>query len=148
MERLPINHFSPGKVSNVSFIVANLWMGQASIIYALTGYGAISHQDHVFWWAFLMAGIIGMFKWSQRWWLGAVLGSTSHIVLDMLVHADMSRVEPFLVGNPFYRGLMEPLSAVLLVLCVWLIAQYVAALRKSVQSTVLVAKKRITRLLA
>ncbi len=123
----PINHYHPGKVSNVSFVLANVWMDAHSIIYTLTGYGAISHDDHVFWWALLMTPLIGIFKWTRAWWLGAFVGSTSHILLDMLVHQDMSPFDPFIEGNPFYLGLMQPLSAGLLVLFAWLLAQYVSA---------------------
>ena len=56
----PINHH-PGKVSNVSFVLANVWMDAHSIIYTLTGYGAISHDDHV-WWALPMTPLIGIFQ--------------------------------------------------------------------------------------
>ena len=125
----PINHFAKGKVSNVSFVLANLWMDQASIIYTLTGYGAISHADHALWWAVAMACIIGVFRWTRAWWLGALIGGVSHIALDMLVHADMSPFEPLLQGNPCYLGLMEPLSLALLPLCGWLTAQYVSGIR-------------------
>lgn len=143
----PINHFAPGKVSNVSFIIANLWMDQSSIIFTIFGYGAISHADHVFWWAFVMAAFIGIFRWTRAWWLGALIGSTSHIALDMLVHVDMSPFEPWIVGNPFYLGLMEPLSAVLLVLSGWLIAQYVSGIRGCVQNILAAARERIAKLL-
>ena len=139
----PINHFAPGKVSNVSFIVANLWMDQASIIYTLTGYGAISHDDHVFWWALVMACIIGVFRWTRAWWLGAFLGATSHIALDMLVHADMSPFAPLLEGNPFYLGLMQPLSLVLLGLCAWLTAQYVSGIRDWASRGLVAARARL-----
>ena len=125
----PINHFAKGKVSNASFIIANVWMDAESIIYTLTGYGAIDHSSHAFWLAFVMAGLIGILKfWSLRWWLGALIGSVSHVALDMFVHPEMNPFEPIL-GNPFYLGLMEPLSMVLLVLCVWLTVQYVSGVR-------------------
>lgn len=144
----PINHYAPGKVSNASFIAANLWMDQASIIYTLTGYGAISHADHSFWWAFVMAAIIGIFKWTRAWWLGALIGSTSHVALDMLVHSDMNPLEPFLDGNPFYMGWMHPLSIVLLVLCAWLIAQYVSCILEKAQTGLVVLRERIAKLFA
>ncbi len=140
----PINHFAKGKVSNVSFVIANLWMDQQSIIYTLFGYGAIAHNDHTFLWAFVMAGIIGACKfWSLRWWLGALIGSTSHIALDMLVHADMSPFAPVLAGNPFNLGLMEPLSLVLLVLCAWLTAQYVSDTRAWARKALAAVRLRI-----
>ena len=144
----PINHFAKGKVSNVSFVVANLWMDQQSIIFTVFNYGAISHDDHTFLWAFVMAGIIGVCKfWSRRWWLGALIGSTSHIALDMLVHADMSPLSPILAGNPFYLGLMEPLSLVLLVLCAWLTAQYASATLAWARKALEAARLWIARLI-
>jgi membrane-bound metal-dependent hydrolase YbcI (DUF457 family) len=115
-------------VHPVSFVLVNLWLDQASIIYTLTGYGAISHADHTFWGAFLLATIVSIFYWSRAWWLGAFIGGISHIALDMFVHADMSPFEPLVQGNPFYLGLMEPMSLVLLALCAWLIAQYVSGI--------------------
>ncbi len=142
----PINHFAPGKVSNVSFIIANLWMDQASIIFTLTGYGAISHDDHVFWWALVMTGFIGIFRWTRAWWLGALIGGTSHIALDMLVHADMNPFEPWILGNPFYMGWMEPLSLVLLVLCAWLTAQYVSGILDWARKALAAARERIAKL--
>lgn len=125
----PINHVAKGKVSNASFVLANMWMDQASIIYTLTGYGTISHSDHEFWWALVMACIIGVFRWNRAWWIGAFLGSVSHIALDMLAHTDMSPLWPLVEGNPFYLGLMEPLSISLLPLCAWLTWQYVSGIR-------------------
>jgi hypothetical protein len=140
----PINHFFPGKVHPVSFVLANLWMDQASIVYTLTGYGAISHADHAFWWAFVMAGIIGIFKFlDPAWWLGALIGGTSHIALDMFVHADMSPFAPLLDGNPFYLGLMEPMSLVLLALCAWLIAQYVSYIRGWARRTLAAVREEL-----
>lgn len=125
----PINHFAPGKVSNWSFVMVNLWLDAESIRYTLTGYGAINHDSHILWGALLMACIIGVFRWTRAWWYGALLGGVSHILLDTLVHIDMSPLDPLVPGNPFYLGLMEPLSILLLGLCIWLTAQYVSGIR-------------------
>lgn len=122
----PINHFAPNKVSNVSFILVNLWLDGHSIIYALTGEGEISHANHSFAVALLYATIIGMCGVrSSKWVFGAFLGGFTHILLDMPVHTDMNPFEPFFDGNPAYMGWMEPLSQVLLPFMVWFIVQNV-----------------------
>lgn len=122
----PINALAPKKVSNASFIIANVLLDAHSIVFVLTGYGAISHDNHTFLNALMVAGLISVFRfWSLRWWLGAFIGGVSHILLDMLVHTDMSPLGPWIEGNPFYLGWMEPLSIALLPLCIWLTVQYV-----------------------
>lgn len=125
----PINHFAPGKVSNVSFILVNLLMdGNAIMYYAFN----VSHlldlhgRGHTLVDALLWAGLIALFGLrSQKWIFGAFLGGISHILLDMLVHPEMNPLFP-IDGNPFYMGWMEPLSMALLPLTVWLIVQYVS----------------------
>lgn len=126
----PINHFSPGKVHNGSFMLVNLLIDVKSILFGLTGYGAISHENHEFvsmLFPIFVVGLLGLRN--HRWWWGAFWGAISHIALDMLVHADMSPLAPFVQGNPFYIDAMEPLSILLLGLCVWLTLQYVSYIR-------------------
>ena len=126
----PINHYAKGKVNNLSFMLVNVLIDLKSIIYGLTGYGAIDHAgSHNFFGVLVPIAIIGaLWFWRKEWWLGAIAGGFSHVALDMLVHSDMEPFGPILSGNPFYLGLMEPLSLVLLALCAWLIGQYVSGI--------------------
>lgn len=134
----PVNHWFPKKVSNVSFVLVNLALDAVAIH---DSYYNIPLPDHTVgthsfvgawgWAMFLMALGIRLQKqfWPTRAWvLGCFLGATTHILLDMLVHAEMS---PFhsLTGNPFYMGWMEPLSMALLPLTVWFLAQSVSGIQ-------------------
>lgn len=122
----PINHFAPNKVSNVSFILVNLWLDGNSILYALFGIQGIAHgTEHSFVGAAWLSAIVALcgFK-SRKWVLGALLGGVTHVLLDMLVHAEMEPLFP-IKGNLFYMDWMQPLSLVLLPLTVWFIVQSV-----------------------
>lgn len=48
----------------------------------------------------LALGLLG-FK-SSRWWLGCVLGTLTHVGLDMFVHSDVHPFAPWSSLNPFY----------------------------------------------
>ena len=130
----PINHFKPGKVSNVAFVLANLWLDAEFIKAWLFNMPLPSHNNHDFVNATVAALLVCVLGLSSRkpflpnkaWVVGAFLGSYTHILLDMLVHADVHPLWPLMDSNPFYMGWMQPLSLVLLVLCVWLTAQYVS----------------------
>lgn len=123
----PINHFAPKKVSNVSFIIINLWLDGNSILYALFGLPGIAHgPEHSFLGAMFLSAVVAIVgAGSKKWVYGALLGGLTHILLDMLVHADMQPMWPF-KDNQFYMGWMEPLSWALLPLTIWLIVQYVS----------------------
>ena len=124
----PVNHVAPNKVSNVSFILVNLWIDALAIISWFQGIPLPSHDagNHTLPGAMLIAVLIAVLGMrSMKWVLGAFLGAVTHILLDGLVHLDMSPLHP-MQGNPFYMGWLEPLSWALLPLLVWLIAQYVS----------------------
>lgn len=124
----PINYFFPNKVSNVSFILVNVWIDLDSILYGVFGIGDYSHdyQSHSFLSALVLAFIICLIKpKTMSWYLGAILGGISHIILDMFVHSDMHPFYP-IEGNIFYFRLMELISFVLLPLFIWFIAQSVS----------------------
>lgn len=130
----PINHIAPNKISNISFILVNIWLDSQSIIYVLTGEGAIAHGiEHSFMGALFFATLVSMFGFrSEKWVFGAYLGGITHILLDMLVHPEMVPLDPFMEGNPFYMGWMEPVSLLLLPLFIWFIAQCVSYIRVSI----------------
>lgn len=131
----PINHFAPKKMSNVSFIFATLWMDGEAIRNWLFNLPLPAHwwETHSFLSALIIGGLVSLMgvlvppegRITRKWIYGAFLGSISHILLDMLVHAEMNPLFP-MKGNPFYMGWMEPLSMALLPLTVWLMAQYVS----------------------
>ena len=123
----PINHFAPGKVSNVSFIVVNLWIDLNAILYVLWDIGGITHgTEHSLIGVTFSATTVAMLGVrSIKWVLGAYLGGISHALLDALVHAELPLIYPY-EGNPLYMGWMQPLSLVLLPFMIWLIAQYVS----------------------
>lgn len=145
----PINHFAPNKVSNVSFVLANIMMDWESIIFALTGVGAISHASHepvyMLVWTTIIA-ICGIR--SMKWVLGSYLGGFTHLILDGMVHPDIEPFRGFIQGNPFYMGWMEPLSLVLLPFMVWFIVKNVGYFLQWVfgVKTNLAARFRPTRL--
>ncbi len=130
----PINHFAPNRISNVSFILANLMLDAQSILFVLTGEGAIAHGvEHSFLGAIFYATFIAMCGVrSAKWVFGAYLGGVTHILLDMLVHPEMVPLDPFMEGNPFFMGWMEPVSLLLLPLFIWFIAQCVSYARVSI----------------
>lgn len=138
----PINHFAPNKVSNVSFILVNLLIDAKSIIFVLTGEGAISHgAEHSFMGALVFATLVAMFGFrSEKWVFGAYLGGVTHILLDMLVHPEMVPFDPMMEGNPFYMGWMEPVSLLLLPLSLWFIAQCVSYARVSIGKRLVAAE--------
>ena len=124
----PINHWFPGKVSNLSFWLITLWLDANAIVYYGMGLelGEIHGPGtHSLLGALIGAGIIALFNMvSLAWILGAVLGAVTHILLDMLVHAEMQPLFPY-TTNPFYWGDMGLISVILIAPFVWLIAQYV-----------------------
>lgn len=122
----PINHFAPNKVSNVSFILANIWMDADAIRSVLMDAPFPSHSSHTFVVASAMFIVVaGLGMRSQRWMWGAFLGAYSHILLDGMVHMDMEPFEPFTEGNPLYLGLLQPLSWVLIPFTAWWVIQMV-----------------------
>ena len=124
----PVNQLAPRKVSNISFILVNLWIDAPAITHWFQGLPLPSHNEdiHTLHGAMFLAVLIAVLGVrSSRWVLGAFLGAITHILLDGLVHAEMVPLYP-MAGNPLYMGWMEPLSLALLPLTVWLIVQSVS----------------------
>lgn len=126
----PINHWFPGKVSNLSFWLITLWLDANAIVYFGMGLELGEFHGpgtHSLLGALIGAGIIALFNMvSLAWILGAVLGAVTHILLDMLVHSEMQPLAPWVDSNPFYCDAMVPLSAVLVVPTAWFILQLVS----------------------
>ena len=143
----PINHFFPNRVSNLSFILVNLWLDAYAIAYfGFDTYWGPLHgpESHSFLAALAISSIVsvlgmlwyvlqeirypGIYPTSAMlgWYAGAFLGGISHILLDMLVHSEMQPLAPWIGSNPFYCNAMMPLSAVLVVPTAWFILQLVS----------------------
>jgi membrane-bound metal-dependent hydrolase YbcI (DUF457 family) len=60
---------------------------------------------------------------SSQWWLGCILGSLTHVSLDMFVHTDVQPFSPWSTANPFYFGSAHEILSIILVigLAVWLL---------------------------
>lgn len=131
----PVNYFAPGKVSNVSFILVNLWIDGNSILYFVFGVGDVDHAPftHSFLASFVLASLVALVGFrSSKWILGAFYGALTHPILDMLVHADMHPFYP-IETNPLYLNAMEMLTYALIPLFIWLTVQYASYIRVWVQ---------------
>ena len=132
----PVNHFFPGKVSIWSFALINLWMDYEAIFYAAFKVGGpIAHEPmtHSLLAALVFGSILAVFGFrSRKWVLGAYYGGVTHVILDSLVHTDIQPLYP-IHWNPFYIGLMEPVSWVLVPLLIWFVIQYVSDARVAIQ---------------
>ena len=158
----PINHFFPNKVSNLSFILVNLWFDAYAIAYFGFGLelGELHGPDtHSFIAAFATGGAIAVggfayfvlksfFVYTRKnedeafaWVLGAFLGAFTHILLDAMVHSEMQPFHPA-EGNPLYWGGMFWLTLVLIPFWVWLTAQYVSCGVRHVEKYLEVRKLR------
>ena len=126
----PINHFFPKKVSSVSFILVSLWLDIEAILYVIfevSGRELHGPVTHSFAGSLAVALIVAIFGFmSLRWVLGALLGAVSHVLLDMLVHAEMQRLAPWRTDNPFYLDGMVIVSALLVVPTAWFVLQLVS----------------------
>lgn len=125
----PINHFAKHKVSNASFVLVNLWLDLPSIIYVVLEIGDYSHENHTLINALIIALVCsGLRIGNKAWVLGAFLGTFSHVLMDSLVHVDVNLFYPY-EGNPFYLGLMVPMSLILLPFTFWWVAQCMSGIR-------------------
>lgn len=143
----PLNHWLPGKVNNLSFLLVTLWLDSDAIAYFAFGLERSElhgPETHSFIAAMAMASVVGILGFAYyvikeicrpvlhanqeralAWILGTYLGCFSHILLDSLVHPEMQPLYPVL-GNPFYTGWMLEISLLLTPLLAWFIAQHVS----------------------
>jgi membrane-bound metal-dependent hydrolase YbcI (DUF457 family) len=77
----------------------------------------------------LLVSVFGVIFKVLPWVIGAFNGALSHILLDAPVHADMQPFEPVILGDPLNMGAeaMFPISAMLVLALIWLIALCVSA---------------------
>jgi LexA-binding, inner membrane-associated putative hydrolase len=124
---LPVVHkLTKRKVSDVAFVVANVvadipvMMNVMGIETARMGgpeYLSTLHEtaSHTFSGALvigLVLGVMGLKK--PGWMLGCLLGSLTHVALDMFVHSDVSPFAPLTNWNPFYFEYGHAVLSVLL----------------------------------
>jgi membrane-bound metal-dependent hydrolase YbcI (DUF457 family) len=134
----PVNKLKPGAVSNVSVVMVNCLIDLPTIWIVLTDQSIGLHEPftHSFWGALAVIALVSICRFKcSKWVLGAWLGGLSHILLDMLVHADMSPFYPY-TGNPVYMGWMQPLSLILLPLLAWWALQMLDSIRKGKHSEI------------
>ena len=132
----PLNHFYPKKVSNVSFILVNLWLDAVAFMYLILDMNHIYsledvHGNHSMLYALILATFVAIPGiLSMRWVLGAYIGGVTHILLDMLVHSDVFPMAPWIETNPFYLGeyALPVISWLLVPLCAWYGVQVYRAL--------------------
>ncbi|HEY9025410.1 MAG TPA: hypothetical protein VIP05_14000 [Burkholderiaceae bacterium] len=126
-------HFGPGAaihasaprhVSFIAFLVVNVGMDVEPLVGMLTGAPRLHGAVHTYIGATLAAGlVIALFLLARRWgrggrlpdpfeWqslgvgavaLGALAGAWSHIVLDSVMHADITPWAPFSNANALFR---------------------------------------------
>lgn len=65
----------------------------------------------------------------KHWFLGALLGGYSHILLDALVHSDVNPLGPILQGNPIFLDAHAEVSIACAVLLSYYLAKWVESLR-------------------
>lgn len=129
----PIEAKYPNKVSHVAFLGASLIMDARAIAYHGLGVGAPILQyhpptTHSLLAAVLIASLLALVRRQRAWVIGAYLGAVSHILLDGFVHSDLSPLYP-MAGNPLYWNGYHWVSGILSVLFVWLLLQYVDAIK-------------------
>ena len=109
-----INRGLTTKLSTPAFIIANVLADipvllhiHASTVAELGGPAVTGtlHETftHTFLGALVLGLILSLFRFeSKAWWLGCLLGTLSHVALDMFVHSDVYPFAPLTKWNPFY----------------------------------------------
>lgn len=120
---LPVQRLAKEKLSFWAFVVVNILIDLEPITVYLLGlekHGLSMHGGmHTMIGALIIAGLVSLFRWRLNWFLGALYGSVSHILMDATVHSEMRPFVPLTADNPLYMGWMEPLSVVCLAVVAW-----------------------------
>ncbi len=134
---LPVIHrVIPAKVSTAAFVLANividipvvmhLYMDQVHEMGGPAVAGSLhSESPHTFLGALVLGILLALIHPRTRaWWLGSILGTLSHVALDMFVHADVAPFAPLTQWNPFYfESAHAILSVVLTVGLAWFVVE-------------------------
>jgi membrane-bound metal-dependent hydrolase YbcI (DUF457 family) len=125
-------------VSIKSFIIVNILIDLepvAILIFGMDKLGYPLHQAvHSFGGATLMILITMLLGFIHKpdfnkWFYGAALGGYSHILLDALVHADVTPFGPFMEGNPLFLDAHAEVSILCAVVLTYYLAKWVESLR-------------------
>ena len=120
---LPVKKLAKEKFSLWAFIAVNVLIDLEPItvyLLDLEKHGLAMHGGmHTMIGALLITGLVSLFRWRLSWFLGALFGSVSHILMDATVHFEMKPFVPLTADNPLYMGWMEPLSLVCLLVVIW-----------------------------
>lgn len=125
-------------VSLKAFIIVNVLIDLEpglSVFFGMDSLGYALHQGvHTFGGASMMMCIALLFGIPYRgkfkpWLYGAALGGYSHILLDALVHADVTPFGPFMQGNPLYLDIHAEVSILCAVVLTFYLAKWVESLR-------------------
>ncbi|MDP2369185.1 metal-dependent hydrolase [Rhodoferax sp.] len=112
-----INRVLPTKISITAFVIANI-LADIPILFHLLEMkqhemggpmpvdAMHSTFSHTLAGALVIGAVLGLFGFRSRAWrMGAMLGTLTHVVLDMFVHSDVQPFMPWLAGNPFYSDI-------------------------------------------
>lgn len=137
-----INRVLHRKISTKAFIIANIvtdipvlmfmYMKKVQELGGPEVTGTMhSVPGHTFASALILGIFLGVFGFkSTACWLGCILGTLTHVSLDMFVHADMQPFMPWFTGNPFYfDGAYDIFSIGLMVGLVFLILDAIDQLK-------------------
>lgn len=120
---LPVKKLAKEKFSLWAFIAVNVLIDLEPItvyLLDLEKHGLAMHGGmHTMIGALLITGLVSLFRWRLSWFLGALFGAVSHILMDATVHFEMKPFVPLTADNPLYMGWMEPLSLVCLLVVIW-----------------------------
>lgn len=125
-------------ISLKAFILVNILIDLEPgfiMLFGMDSLGYNLHQGvHTFGGTTLMAGITILcgnpFRKTLRpWAYGAFLGAYSHLLLDALVHHDVTPFGPFLGGNPLFLGIYHEVSIVCALILAYYLARWVESLR-------------------
>lgn len=130
-----LNRATKRKISEAGFVLANCAMDLPVLLSVVEmkthEYGGPdpvgtlhSGGEHTLAGAILVGVVLATLRIRHLgWWLGCLLGTVTHVALDMLVHTDVLPFGPWLQSNPFYiSGAHEVLSAVLAVgVAIWVL---------------------------
>lgn len=124
-----IHAVSPKHVSFIAFCTANILIDVEPLYYMITHQERLHRFFHTYVGASLVAlGTVALFvacRWfARRFWLpnpfqwqalgllpvtlGAAAGTYSHIVLDSVMHSDITPFAPFSDANPLFRAISLP----------------------------------------
>lgn len=120
-----IHALAPRQVSFLAFCMANVLIDIEPLYFLLAGQAPLHRFFHTYAGAFLVGGatlilfvsarlfarrfwLPNLFKWQELRLLpviaGAFLGSYSHVLLDSLMHGDMTPFAPFSHANPLLHA--------------------------------------------